>query len=311
MGTIPQHLRTGYLTPNEPYVERANPTPEKEQQRLYQTWLFFGLVAEFLGLNEHEDGSRLVDVAYAKQQIASLHQDCILTEAGQRYLTGVKLLGLAYGSLFNRTLHAAFVDKSRLKYLSECLRVTYFLMEWPLSAFDETIKFSIAALGNYLSCISSNVAIAISYKEVSVLWFGKPSRYLQRHGQLETRMLESGWCTSDIERIRSSEYGLNTVHYLSRLTKSPSQLDHSKCNIHLCIASQIDPRKYSPRHITTQSCSCGHINVDESLLEQILHRNSAYPVLNLEKLGERDMIEEYSPNIPYVAISHVSQYLLI
>ncbi|ROW07396.1 hypothetical protein VMCG_03900 [Cytospora schulzeri] len=60
-----------------------------------QRWLFFGLAAEFLGLNEQEDGTYIIDPSQAEYELGFLYENSlVLKEDGDIYITGVSILAL-------------------------------------------------------------------------------------------------------------------------------------------------------------------------------------------------------------------------
>jgi hypothetical protein len=94
MGLVPHNLRKVHsgLICNDPYSELHIPTPKQEREQFFQTWFFFGLAAEFLGLNEQEDRRHLIDTTTAQKELSELYKGCICEENGQSYLTGTNIL---------------------------------------------------------------------------------------------------------------------------------------------------------------------------------------------------------------------------
>jgi hypothetical protein len=39
-------------------TERVNPTPLREQESFFQTWLYFGLIFESVGINANDGGNQ-------------------------------------------------------------------------------------------------------------------------------------------------------------------------------------------------------------------------------------------------------------
>lgn len=75
-----------------PYSEILYAAPQEDIESFCQTWLFFGLLAEVLGLNESPTGQPSVLGAQAGRDIAAMHRGSIVEEDGVRYITGSLVL---------------------------------------------------------------------------------------------------------------------------------------------------------------------------------------------------------------------------
>ncbi|PHH93408.1 hypothetical protein CDD83_3721 [Cordyceps sp. RAO-2017] len=302
---VPWGLRRGsdVEASQEPYLELLHPTPQDELQPFLQTWLFFGLSAEFLGLNEVAPGVRLIDEATARTEIAQLHRHLAREEGGAKYLSGAAELDLL-PLIRERTQLASDIDQ-RLASLNDCLHFALLFLHSVRDNLDEGFYYSIAALGDLLSTVLYTLASA-SVKPLSLNW---QFRYISHGSSVESQMLNNGWCPSEIDKIRSQFTSLTTMHYASRLKNARPQLSHTHCS-KACQAFQIDMATYRPLHAPQCEQGCPSINVDIAAVQSVLRSTDFYPVLRVqwpadEADGLRLLIKQYQPGESYVALSHV------
>lgn len=290
--------------------------PDEELNGFLQTWLFFGLVAEFLGLNEQEDGEHIVDPSQAQSELDDLYNESIVVkEDGKNYITGAKVLALV-PLIQERIRTAAGIAggiEQRLMYLDHCVchvHATAFL--WNISErLDYSIKNSLAALGELFSitmmALRQGLHLQMRTEGMSIYW---NRDCLVAGGRLKSQMLAHGWCYSEVEKMRKQFVNLNTMHYVSRTRKSGPRRDHSRCHKHRCLAFQIRMHEYQLAHVE-QCRGCELLNVELDGVAAILEKTHSYPVLTgktaWNEVYKRDevRVEAFDPAIPYVAISHV------
>src|ERR1700733_12535227 len=199
--------------------------------------------------------------------------------------------------------------KARLSHLCECLRFTCLMLNSIHSEFDDNIKYSIAALGE-LFANEINILRSIWKIDIPLLGYPWARGFLRPKGEIEAKMIDAGWCLSDIERARFAYTGLNTVHLLSRLKRPLPQRKHDKCTRDRCEAFQIDLKSYAISH-SQAGCSCSEIGVDIQAVLSILKGTDSYPVLSITVPengynGVKISVEKHRQDLPYVALSHVS-----
>jgi hypothetical protein len=120
-------------------------------------------------------------------------------------------------------------------------------------------------------------------------------------------MEQSGWCPSDIERIKDKYLSVQTWNFLSQIDKSELAKDHSRCSRFVCTSYQIDPQNYRVGHCLAD-CTCSELLVDNRAVITALRKPGIVPLLDislgltLEEL-KIDVVE--SESVPYIAISHV------
>ena len=122
------------------------------------------------------------------------------------------------------------------------------------------------------------------------------------------RLLENGWCQSDLARLQNN--GVATIlvfYYCSLLGRRPVLRDHAHCTGVQCFACQVDLNQYKARHVA-EGCNCVPMNVDVTKLCSILEKE-AVPLITLQEnaMSGKLSIElsESKPDVIYVAISHV------
>jgi hypothetical protein len=278
-----------------PYLEVLHPTPQEEQERFYQTGLFFGLLAEFLSLNRQRDDTYLIPSSEAESGLSLLYKKHVVLVHGKQYLKASNIPD--YGSLFVQRIKeskASFND--RLSHFRDCLRFAHVMLNSIHTEFDDSIRYSIAALGELLS-VTLNSLIGILKLEI------------------EAKMLGSGWCPSEVERARFTYHGLNTLHMLSHMERSHPKRNHLNCTNEQCQAFQIDLRSYELAH-ARPDCKCSEVKVYMKTLLSILERTDSYPLLRITvpEVGEEGVqisVEEYKQDVPYVALSHVSTFHML
>jgi hypothetical protein len=263
-------------------------------------------------------GERLVDTETAQREIAGLYKDYVEDSndgSGTRYLTGARMLQANDAPILivKRLRLAGAKIEQRIQYLHRCLTFSCFLLNTAIqTAFDPAIKTSIAALGELLSTGFATASTLKRIPRAGVSFsFAWADRYLEDGGQIEKYMLAHGWCSSEVEKIRSINQGLGTRHYLSHMRRGGPQRDHSSCSKEGCVAFQIDASIYRPSHVR-QGCSCHLQSVDSPQVLRVLQETSAYPVLRIHSTADdvgktlEMAVEPYTEGVPYVAISHVS-----
>ncbi|KAK1249631.1 hypothetical protein MKX08_009634 [Trichoderma sp. CBMAI-0020] len=311
VGLIPPHLRH-FLGPGsfpEPYHEMLYPTPKEDIQPFLQTWLWFGLLAEMLGLNEISAGVHLVESIVATEEIRNLYARTVYIseDDGKQYVSAKEVLNSAQAIAERQKLAPNL--RERLIYICDCLRYTNSMIPSTLN-LDETVRYSICALGEYFSTgLASVVALSNPKIEFPNLAFSWHQNYMKSGGTIDKEMLQRGWCPSETEKIGSQFQGLQTMHHISQLEKSNASQDHSSCTRHLCTAFQMDIETYQPSHVS-DDCNCPLTTIDERATSLILRSTDTYPILRFDQIGDeldnfKLVVEPYEPGVPYVALSHV------
>lgn len=196
----------------------------------------------------------------------------------------------------------------RIKYLSECLDLTMTMINEKFAGIAPSTSTPIKALGEVLNLILSHVSSSID-SQMSVTQKPWASRYFERNPAAQARMLEAGWCPSDIERTSELYQGLTTQHFISYLKSSEPRRNHASCSRQRCRAAQIISSEYKLSHARGEcEGTCTEIKVG---LAGFSWTSEPFPVLRV-KGADRELggmtisYEPYRKDQPYIAISHVS-----
>ncbi|KAK3374325.1 hypothetical protein B0T24DRAFT_704698 [Lasiosphaeria ovina] len=335
---VPVHLRK--CACSVPYRDRRHfqPLQQGEKETFLQTWLFFGLLAEFYGLNGDFTAVAPSDSSHSKatkpdpdrsveiERLYTIFVKATPRPAGHDYdaqesiISGAPLHDQKEYQRIVSHLMRSLVDakdsgasRHYLDYLYESLRFTAGLissLNVSPTDFRSSIAVSVSALGEV--CVSSLHWLAQRFEIPRFSGGIWGSHYLKADGDVEKEMLNKEWCRSDIERIRQSFYGLATRHFLSHLQK-PKTFSHSSCSVQMCSAAQINASTYALTHV--KDCAgCDTIGIDQEDVKSILKSSAstdAFPVLRFELSENGDgkvvriHVEMYNADKPYVALSHV------
>ena len=141
-----------------------------------------------------------------------------------------------------------------------------------------------------------------------------PLRYLefmQKPSPLNPRLKELGWCDNEVLHLNRQD---NTGLFLASMLKRPlsDSLSHEQCSHERCVAHDINDDDYKTRH--TDDCPgswpCHAISIDQQKLCSVL-RDGGIPIVIISActgpagLPNVRVVDYYSCNIEYVAISHV------
>lgn len=171
---------------------------------------------------------------------------------------------------------------------------------WRLSHVDiaagsPEIITSINFLTNHLQLTSKNLFRSTG---VSFPPFQPP------YPLLDERLLEAGWCLSDIHRLTRGPLVLGK-YFASFLKRSVSGTGHRTCTSVRCIANNIDESTYRIRH----SCLRRDCKFIGPLMQELstLIECGDIPIIaaELDDASVRLSVAKYLPGLKYVAISHV------
>ncbi|KAM3522899.1 hypothetical protein NHJ13051_005424 [Beauveria bassiana] len=301
-------LPTNHALMTLPLQRIFDAIPAAKLQSFVQTWLYFGLVAEFLGLNELEDGRRLIDLEQARHEMSVLYRECSKDSDDGKLLTSVSILENA--DIFAERRGLARELAPRFHYLHRCLFRTMLIVNNSSNQLEYSVRYSIAGLGELF--MTSQYAASFLATPRIVLpsaafnWFRD---YLKSGNDVEKQMLSCGWCPSGIEKLRNLFQGVASLHFVTRLRPRTRPNDHTNCTNYACRAFQIDISQYKPRHVV-DGCQCDDVHVDEAEVTRILKNSDSYPMLKIEPGATeaepaRITLETYEADMNYVALSHV------
>lgn len=320
---IPPGLRHGDPKAAIPYTELIHPTPLPDQHKIFTTWFFVGLLAEFLGTNRQEDPDRPPDNANADETQREIYEYCVTDQEQppKRHLTAKLIPHLT--PLITASINANPARQSRITYLAQCLHLTSTILANTVSkSLNLPLKFAISGLGEFLSVV---LQIGLARRDFGdnltapIVGFDWKRDYLSPHSSpfRQAMVTWGGWCKSDLGRANSVYQRLATAHYLSLLDRHVPGRDHGGCTEGGCLAAQIDNSRYRLSH--SEGCDegseCGEFEVDIEGVKRVLLESGSYPILVFERmeggevgLGVREYVEGKDE---YIALSHVSVLLLL
>jgi hypothetical protein len=251
--TYPQRVgRTGIMPPpqelgNFPgdFFNTKYPGTLDEQERLFQSWLFFGLLSEFIGGNVYEyskspalDRAGMVSSIPRRQSAEFLYDDFVYELEGKQYLTTMKLIPLLAETLSNPPGPRDDLDYHRRRYrhIALCLKYTSKMLITCGPQFSRNIRYSIAFLGETLTYIM-NAVFRVSNMEIVI-----GSTYAKGYYNPEIRaamILQQGWCPSDVARAEANYNSLHTLHMLSKMDRSGSGRSHDGCTMQQCVSDRL------------------------------------------------------------------------
>ena len=266
--------------------ERLHPTPNEEFEAFCQTWLFFGMINEFLG-NICTSADFLRPGVDGTSSIISTSQLPALVE---RWVTSVQ-----DGS-----------SSMTYEHVAKCLRLTYTTLQATGPDFDLSIKFCIASVGElfeYAANRAFEIGNLVLENACPTSWrvpFGEATQFKRLLGR-------SGWCPSQIEIMVRSPYSLQFLYFFASMHDSVSAGRHDLCDNVKCVAYQTDLKNYTTQHVN-KTCRCDEFCVDMSSINNILE-TGALALLRIRGAETLDQLTvevvASQPDSRYLALSHV------
>ncbi|KAL8826722.1 MAG: hypothetical protein Q9170_007297 [Blastenia crenularia] len=279
------------------YINRVSSESITELESFLQTWLFFGLLTEIFG--DLFTPSSFVQSAESRDK----PQDLSLLNTSQ-------LVPMVEGWM-SRIEAAEKSEDRRVQYehIATCLRLTSTALQAVKSAFcsdfNPWIRRSIASVGELLTQ-ATNRAYTIEDPEKDNRCPGN-WRLLYDDPQSIIQMKQNGLCPNEIYRIRSLFISAQTYHFLTWMKNGASSIRHQQCTEHQCQANHNHLGQYKAKH-RHDTCECENYFIDISEVIRILSRGSL-PLLRIKAGSTLDEtcvdIVESSPNLKYMALSHV------
>lgn len=314
--TIPFLASDSYMSPFHDYPQRngwhlefrgrdldpklthtATSQASHEFGSLLQTWLYFGLLSEFLGAS--------VDMKLFKKE----------SESGSMLLSSEALESLVCERTYSlleqsKTNNGPSLVQSWRDAFYENLLVT---REHTLLTVVQAAKINqalsltclaISVLAEYLMtalshlCDRIKVVIPVTQKwRVMTREFGTDCGI-----PILKSMQQKGWCAHDIALFSGAQVEtVSTLWYLANLSPPKAGVSHFDCTAETCSSLRIDRNQYIQAH-TIDGCSCGSVEPDHSSLASIIWSGKT-PVLTFRE--NRVFIKEHVPGSDFIAVSHV------
>jgi hypothetical protein len=294
----------------------SKPLSIEKQQWLYQTWFFFGLLAEFCSLNRLDGGLPPIHSTDVPNiSVAGLYSAWVISdEHGNRHISSETLIsnGSRIHSIFPESLKKGSAHRGeRHRYLAQCLRLTFTNINYPNVKLRPAMRDLICSLGELIEGVLTYAAELETIKgPMATFPWGRG--YLT--SEVEEKMKHEGWCRSEVERIRRTFFSFNSQYIISRLKKPgfPAR-DHSRCTKRSCELAQIDNGKYRLTHVPN-GCTppCAEIEIDVDRVVKILLGKITFPILAVDMadgdLNNLKIVVEPFKGVetPFIALSHVS-----
>ena len=293
---------------------RVNPISLAEQESFLQTWLYFGLIAEFLGANStfNSSDSDSVDnnldispTVMSANDILDIIYDTVLVQDGESTFVVLDDAGLQkFIDITQSSMpQEPETQMARYLHLSRCLAHTQAVLITTPKDVSHNIRLSIAAVGEvFMSFIIISLGPRNDPKVTARSW---ANHYFD--DEVNLSMIENGWCPSDISRCMSMFSSFQSLNVIHKMDKSLPPRGHTSCTDFVCNAYQINMDKYHVVHLK-DGCECGEtLVVDSEELTRILFQGDQIPLLRIVG-GLHDMtieLVESKFDSKYIAISHV------
>lgn len=265
-------------------------SPDRQERRtrdatvLAQSWLFFGVIAEFFSIR--------IDV----------DEWTSVTAAGQRTLSTKSLAGYvrkwmsSVQRLENDAASSLILEKSG--FIEMASQPFDYLAKANASVPPElmiAISFLHATLSGVLNAVSGleeNIVRGLdefyTYNRVFDVWFR-----------------QRGWCLSDQSLLRQNVSFL-TEYYAAHMSPIYAAREHGGCNADRCTAYTLDVAKYRTRHLSVE-CHCDFVGLDSSVIAELVTRDETPLIIWKEwENGQSEVkIIPRARNEHYVCYSHV------
>ena len=279
--------------------------PDAEASEMLQDWLYFGTLQDILKQDEIKDRYTSWDPVGQANVVTTSH----LKQDFHNHLTGIHERAIKDKEGMGLAMDAVWHIEMRLSVLSTFCNMNSTTnaavmserSRWPLSA---EIDLSLRVLGEY---IASYTYLYLHQLTWHVGGLTRTPLFPFRGSQLaQTRMLESGWCPSDVTML-SEQMSASSLLYASCLYRQESGQSHLKCSEYICLASQINESTYRSKHVIP-TCQYDHMGPEIEEIISII-KDNGIPLVRIStgtKNGEPKVsVERAERNIDYIAISHV------
>lgn len=260
-----------------------------------QLWLFFGVLEEFLGVEQDHD-EWVVTTERGHRVISTSH----LCEKLDAWWVRIKQLDgtqqLEIRARIDLVLDYMHTIHSNLSGTTEdiILAVQAGSGSYHSDLLPDELNLSLDVLHNTLS-LARNFAFLDAPLPIPAY---SKSRLV--HDQLA----KNGWFSSEVSRLEQ-ECSAVSCYFSSRLGVLGLPTIHAKCSHWQCEAWQINQSSYQTKHVKTL-CDCTFVDVPTERTAEII-RASQIPCLRLDRDGKRlelVAIDQSAP-IRFIAISHV------
>ena len=285
--------------------ERVNPTPLAELEPFIQTWLYFGLLSEFLcvNLSGFKEGTPSVNEKELRAIVDLIYDATLIQDGNRKYVNlSSDNLNSFLQSTRQRLPKETEIMRKFYQHLNHCLSCTSSMLAALPAGFNHAVKCSIAALAELLMNTVNTAFRLIGLKPDFGRFWGKG--FLDN--EAKNLMKSHGWCISDITRLEAKYKSIQSLYAARMMDKSLPERNHDNCTKFSCNFFQINMEAFRLQH-QEDTCPCNPLEVDCEALASILSKDDVFPVLNFtgDLYNLKADIVESTPDIPFVAISHV------
>ncbi|EXJ80019.1 hypothetical protein A1O3_08305 [Capronia epimyces CBS 606.96] len=272
-------------------------TEHSEVGSFLQTWLYFGLLNQFLEkpvdvkLFQREAGGgkvlftskRLGDIISA-WTVQTMEQDWSMYENNLRTWKD---------RLYGYLLTARDI----------VLRVVHSLDGQPENILS-CVCLSIAVLGEYLNYALKDMFIKRGL-ESPVMQNWQSVDWADCGGPIVTIMQRNGWCPNKLAYFDAEDLkSIGKLWYSANMKPPNAEKSHARCSEEQCQLLQVDLREYRTCH-TREGCECASRGPEPGLLASAI-QNDLVPLVTIaERAGVKVSLQIADENTEYVAISHV------
>jgi hypothetical protein len=263
----------------------------REEEALFlQMWLFFGMLVGVLG--EPVSSEHFIEVRDGNNQT--------------RFITSRKLP--EYLERWKERDSALSPDEKKT-----CIDTIQRTMNKALQTFDaaKSLFSENPILSPEVELSITVLAVTLEYAKIAIFGIDKEDVPLTRNWGvpewIRSRMLQDGWCPSDISLL-TAETSAPTMYYISSCLRPRMQGKHDEtCSDQKCGASQIELANYRTKHFSCD-CECEFLGPEKAKLHTIIE-NGQVPLIRIwEDETSHQLRLDVDPRTAdsqYVAISHV------
>jgi hypothetical protein len=266
-------------------AERVNPTPICDQESFIQTWLYFGLISEFLLANTDDAADNSYETfdissshSRAREILGLIYDIIVIHDADQSYV-------VLDESKLNRFLEIARLRlpedrdarNNHCDHLLSCLALAHQILASLPRGFNHEVKYSIRALCELFAQTVRSVLSIMGVQRI----FGRGWAVGFLDQEAKDSMAAHGWCPSDIARAEAKFLSVQSVNVIRFMDKSLGQSDHSRCTDVACNSYQINMDEYQVGH-EEADCLCEELEVDSKDLDPILAKDDCVPLLQFQ-----------------------------
>ena len=271
-------------------------TAGKDLVSLMQTWLYFGLLSEFLGspvdMEPFKQVSDSGSVVLSTEVLESLvcNRTSLLLE--QSEVDGPAQVeswrDAFYGVLLIVRSHTAFFVAGAAND-DQALSLTCL-------AISVLAEYTMSALKGLCGRLGVEIPVTQRWRVSSrdlPLDYGLPIVKL---------MQRRGWCPHDVALFNGAQIEtVSTLWYLANLSPPRTSMSHSACIAENCVPLQMDKFQYRQSHVSW-GCSCSSVESNQSILASII-RSGKIQILVFQ--NDEIIMTEHVPGSGFIAISHV------